>query len=792
MNQSQCLFPMLVALRSRPPLWACAVTTVMAFPVPAMASGAERAGVAPPESAPILGEVVVSARKRDESAADVPVSMFVTTGADIENRGIVDVEQTYGKVPGLYVTSNGLSPTQNFRQLTIRGVGADSQLEPSVATIIDGVYSPSIAFDTDFLDVERVEILKGPQGSLFGRNTEGGVLNIVTRKPTDEFQLKTRLMYDEFNTMTGSVSTSGPLALGSGWFGKLAMQYSRTDGYIKNHSARAIAAEDVFINATDTPIGPRAFAQRSIDRTDMDRGYSYSTMGGLRYAKSDAFEANLNFDYSYFRKGDQAPGPLDGCECYEVNSDLLFDQDGKSYGASATLDFATPIGKLTSISGWREARNNTPFDFDGTDSDPNDASSPRLNNVHDFDFEQSIFSEELRLASDSTGPLSWILGLYYFKERNDSDRWYNFPNADDPGGAAPQNAYDGLWNDQLVKLDREGYAVFGHASYQLTDTLELSAGGRWSKETVNADALTAFAIPGANFGMSTDFTSLLLGWSDFYTPVHRRGSFDNFSPSVSLRYKPTSNLMTYVNVARGFKAGSFQKAPVAPEEVHPIDPETTTNYEIGFKGGFAGGKVWLDVAVFHVDISDQQLTSVAIRNGLPVSEINNASSSQSQGLELMISAELTDRFKMTSTFGWTDTEFKKYLSLVGTELVDRAGESFPYTPEYTAYVDAEYTLPLSNGWETSFFASYRYVDGMYAGGSNPNNAIVNVPSWRQTDVSVSLSNDVWRITAFVDNVFDDYIILNRFNTFFIEPQDSYLFNRVAPPRRAGIAISRQF
>ena len=226
-----------------------------------------------------IEEIVVSARKRDEMLGDVPVSVSVFTGATIEKMGIENIEDVYGTVPSLYFTGNLLSPTQNFRQLVIRGIGANSQLEPSVATIVDGVYAPSIAFDMDFLDVERIEILKGPQGSLFGRNTEGGVLNIVTRKPNEETRGKFKVGYDEFNTASLAASISGPISESNGVFGKLAIMYSQTDGFINNRTS--IDDNNVVNNVTDTQI-VREFGHNSIARKNMDESDKFAIAGGAK------------------------------------------------------------------------------------------------------------------------------------------------------------------------------------------------------------------------------------------------------------------------------------------------------------------------------------------------------------------------------------------------------------------------------------------------------------------------------------------------------------------------------
>ena len=758
------------------------ISSLISFPVTAQSD----------TSAALIEEIVVSARKREELLGDVPVSVTAFTGEAVEKLGLVDIEDTYGVIPGLYFTGNLLSPTQNFRQLVIRGVGANSQLDPSVATIIDGVYAPSIAFDIDFLDVERIEILKGPQGSLFGRNTEGGALNIITRKPDEEIRVKFNALYDEFNTFSFAGSLSGPISEQNRLYGKLVAMYSETDGFINNNTS--IESKRVVNNVTATPI-PRRFGHNSIARKDMDESDKYAFSGSLRWIPSDNVEVNVAFDYSRFTGGDQAPGPLASCECYTIDTDIQFNHDGENRGVSFTLDWDMPVGTLSSITGWRDADNSTPFDMDGVVNSPVAPFSARVGNIHDFDFRQTIFSEELRLASKGDSSLNWLIGLYYFNEENDSDRWYNFPNTDDPDGAAPQQLLDGLWNEQIVNIDREGGAVFGQASYDFNEKIEVSVGARYSYEEAEVEALEIYAIPGANFGLGFDFTSLFSGWPDFVTPHKDRASWNDFSPMVSGTYRWTDDIMTYVTWSQGFKAGSYQKAPVVPADVKPIAPESIESLEFGAKATFFDRKLAIDIAGYFLDLEDMQLQSAIISEGLITSAITNASSAEVEGIELAVTARPVEQLILTASFGWTSTEFIDYQIIpVGTTIVDRSGDSFPNTPEYTFHASVEYVQPLGyKDWQLSTYLSYRYIDETYAGSNSVSvDPIIDVPDWEQLDLKVSLESEKWRLTAFADNLTDEYIVLTRWNPFFIEPNLSFIKNRVAPPRRIGVSFTYSY
>lgn len=419
----------------------------------------------------VIEELVVTARKRGELEQEVPISIDAFTAETIEKLGITDIEDTFGRVPGLYFTGNFLSPNRDFRQLVIRGVGANSQLEPSVATFVDGVYSPALAFDLDFLDLERVEILKGPQGSLFGRNTEGGALNIVTRKPNEEFRAKVSLEADEFDTQKVAASLSGQIA--ENFFGKIAVLHLQTDGFITNDSAVATPANQVINNVTATPI-PRSWDHDSVARREQDAHDKSAVTVGFNWTPSENVEISLNADYAKTEGGDASPGPLASAgESYEVNADSLFDQENENIGASLTLDWDLGFATLTGIAGYRELEASVPWDFDGVATLNG---SSRVGNVHDFDSKQRITSQEIRLASNNDGPFNWLAGIYLFDEINNSDRFYNFPNLDDPSGAGPQEALDGLWNEQIVNIDRSGEAYFWSINLRRYRQLRVS---RW-------------------------------------------------------------------------------------------------------------------------------------------------------------------------------------------------------------------------------------------------------------------------------------------------------------------------
>ncbi|SER26071.1 TonB-dependent receptor [Sphingobium sp. YR768] len=734
------------------------------------------------------GEIVVTARKRQESMQDVPVSITAYGAEDLAKVGATNVEQTIGVTPGLAVTVNGLSPARDFRQLVIRGIGANSQLEPSTATFIDGVYSPGLSFDSDLLEVERVEILKGPQGTLFGRNTEGGAVNIVLRRPDATTRGRVDVAYESFDTAKASASLSGPIA-GDTLFGSIALSMTQSDYFVKQNGSAQVG-ENPFWPGRDLEQEYNA-GNTNIKSADGQR--SLSGRAALRFVPTDTLEFNLSGHYSSFKGVDQAPGPLSTCHCYTVDGDQAFQNTSKNYGIALNVEKTFDAMTLNLIGGYEFADSSAPFDFDGT--------ATRVNNYHDFDRTQKSASVELRLQSNPGGPLQWLAGLYAFHDYQYNSRWYNFSNMDDPAGAAPQSSYDGLWNQQLAVLKRDGVAGFGQVSYEITPQLEATVGARYSYEKVKVSALERFEFP-VNGVIRAYTPSTAYGWADFVTPVKNSEGFNNFSPSASLRYKITPQLTTYATVSRGFKGGSFQVAPVQPSDVVPINPETTTNYEIGLKGSLFDRLVSFNLAGYHIDIKDQQLQSSVIRGNFVATTINNASSSKVDGFEFDMTVRPTSRLTLSGNVAYTRGRFTNYLVSPGdrngdgvvnqADQVDKSGDPFPYVPEWTYYLSADYRIPAGSG-DVVLGANFRHVASTTVGsGATSSDPVYPLPGWDRLDLSIGWENANWKIRAYMQNATDEYIILSRWKSFQVQPNAAFWHDRVDAPRRTGISVGYRF
>ena len=704
----------------------------------------------------VLEEVVVTARKREETLVDVPMSVDVFSGAQLEFSGIENTIDLIGTVPGLSLSGDVISPGKDFDYMVMRGVGANTGGDPAVPVFINGVYQPRLGLDMNFVDVERIEILKGPQGTLFGRNALGGAVNIVTRRPTDELRRKFAIEIDSFDSYKGQASISGGLTDKS--FGSVVIEGLSTEGYLTNVGVGQANQGQISTNPTESA----------------DGGLNLSGRASFRYVASDNFELYLTGDYSKFTGLWGLPGVPRDCRCYQTENEFQIDAQDENYGGALHLDWSTGFGDLTSITGYRVLSTRLPFDFDG--------GYDRGPNFHDLMTDQDFLSQELRLSSStSDARLSWIAGLYYFNEELDSRRRYDLRDQDFfPAGIKIDK--------QDTVIERDGWAAFGQAELLVTDRVKLTAGVRYSEEDSKGSVDLDYTLY-EFLGPDMDF--LVIGQAQEST------TFDATTWTTSISFAPNDTTNTYITVAKGFKAGGYPLSSGSELEFIPFDDETSLNYEVGFKGRLLDERLHLEAAVYYIDLKDQQLAAVVdiqlpgSDTSIPVSTIANAGESHVQGFDVSLTALPTDNFRLTADIGLTDTEWDDYIDPEGTQ---HAGESFPYVPERTFGLSGEYTTDISplGGYELTIGAHFRYVDDYFQGFDVAFDPLVNLDSYSILDLSATLSADVWKLQLFAENVTDEYIVTREWNSFFILPDRSRAFEAVMPPRKFGIRMVFEF
>jgi iron complex outermembrane recepter protein len=681
-------------------------------------------------------EVVVTARKRAERDIDVPISVQAFSAATLDKNMTSNVDNLYASVPNLYFSSNLLSPGRDFINLVVRGVGAQSAGQPAVATIVDGVYQPSLAFDTGFIDVGSVEVLKGPQGTIFGRNTEGGALNIVTRRPDEVERGKFAVTADQFATLHLQGQVSG--GLGHGFFGSFAVDASHTDGYLTNPTLGGDSADQ-----------SREFAGRQV----------------LRYHPDATLDINLSVDESDTKGLDGLPGVPRGRHNYEVLSNFQIDARYKSIGGSLSVDYNFDGLKFTSLTGVRNLNSATPYDFSGGPVD----GTVYPNELMNLQIHQNLLSQEFRLAGNSFGnTLHWLSGVYLFRDENVLLRRLDLAYLPAFGTSYTSNRQD----QHLVD---KGFAIFADGVYDLTRDLSIDVGVRYGSEKTTSNFFHDAVIPNIFFADSGGSGSV---------------SSNNVTPSASLLYRLTPDSTVYFRYAKGERAGGFPLAPTVSTNI-AFKPEKTDNFEIGSKARLWNGLFGYDFSAFFIKIKDQQVTSVAFLNGdptLPVATTTNAGESSSRGVEGTFTLNPSEALALTANFGYVDAHYDRYIDTVGA---NRAGEAFPFVPRFTTAESAEYSIPLSGDRKLVLYGEYQHVGQILSGSGVDIDLQFHVKAYDLVNARASLFvNPQLKLDVFVNNLFDKYIETKVFNTFFFG--DPRPFSTVLPPRDVGARVSYSF
>ncbi len=627
-----------------------------------------------------LGAVTVTAQRREQNLIDVPLSVSAFNSEQLELTGAVDITSVQRSSPNttIEVARGSNSTLVAF----IRGVGQQDPLwgfEPGVGLYVDDVYlaRPQGAI-LDIFDIDRIEVLRGPQGTLYGRNTIGGAIKYVTRPLGDEPDLKAKINVGNHGQLDGVLSGSTPLGSTFAVGGAIA-KYTR-DGYGKNlttgaeHYNKDVLAYRLSAEWTPSDDFQMRFAY---DRSEDDSNAKH----GHRLLPS----ANGTI-------------PVTG-NVYDTRAGIGDDNSVETEGYSLTAQWdVNDAVILKSITAYREGNTVTPIDFDALPQ--NDFDVPAY-------YKDDQFSQEFQLLLDH-GPLSGVMGIYYLD-----------------GNA--NGAFDvilgglGLTVYQAGDQSKENLSIYGDFTYDLNDKWSVSLGGRYTEDKTVADVTRELWLGAGSGSFDPSNTSVFFTTQTSYDNVERDDN--QFTPRVSVSYKPNANLNLYATYAQGFKAGGFD--PRAREDLDPTGlsqqgfaPEIVDSYEAGLKGSFFDNRLTLNTAVFLADYSDQQIT---VQSGADsdgdgtndtfVSSVFNAGSSQYTGLELEGAWLINDQFTLSGNMGYIDAEIQEIISggvNVANQFVTQN------TPELQGQVALNYTNQLAGDrGEISLTGALSYRDEYY-------------------------------------------------------------------------------
>lgn len=697
-----------------------------------------------------LEEVVVTARKRDESSLNVPVAMNVFTAADIAAAGIERPQDFIDLTPNMSLVQ---TQNQGTSFVIVRGISQARNSEPSVAVLIDGVLmaNPS-QFNQELFDIENIQVLKGPQGALYGRNAIGGAIIIDTKPPADRLESNIMVGYDSGPGYKARGSISGPLSETFKY--RATASYFETDGYIDNPY-----------------LGEEADPFRDV-----------SARVRLLWEPSQAFSADLRFNSSqvdtqalYFNITESVN---DTSLPVRVNNHGVNERD--MYGASLKLDYTTSAGTLTSITSYDTLEelltgdqfNFLPipesvlFQFFGADQAQ-----------HQF-LDVDALSQELRFTSPANRKVRWIAGAYAIA----TDRFISTGNVFDLGtGVVPEVRREPLplFNPQFTYLadsqDNFAWAVFGNVDVDLTEKLEMSLALRYDRdERENTTETPAQFIPASLVG--TAFPGQV-----------RKETWDEWQPKVTLRYKPSDHSMLYVGYSRGFRSGGFNQTGVGAAGIPGIrdlfDAETADTYEAGAKAEFLERRLGLNASVYYT--RDKGAYFFVFDPNTSTQNLGNLDRVDYQGAEIELRARMGEGFDAYLGIGYTDSEIKE-----SDRSPDDIGKQAPLVSEYSANLGLQYRREIAVRLSGFVRADVEAIGPTWF---YPDNFTERDPL-ELLNLRVGLIAESWSATLWGKNLTDeDYNAeWSPGPQFFPNPGYSNNFVFKALPRRWGLDLTYRF
>lgn len=723
----------------------------------AFASAAHAQDV-PPTPNDTLADIVVTASRMGETRLqDTPLAVSAIGGDMLSERGITDVQDLKAYVPSLQV-----SDLSGFTQLYIRGVGSNIVFvgsDPSTTIHVDGVYmARPLSYFNDFLDVERIEVLRGPQGTLYGRNSVGGTINVVSRKPSEEFTGEVQAQIGTYETYGLKAYVSGPLS-SSGIRASLAADISGHDAYRKNVSTG----------------------------NDIEDGRSRGVRGQLLVPVGNG-EVILRADWSrqsgalgQYPKLLRPTGvPLDDAilgNYKKVSMDLDNHTVTKSYGGA--IDLSLPLGDsvtLHSLTSYREFRGRIVSDAD--------SSSINMLRTTIGDIRQHQFSQELTFDA-RLGPVHFVGGGFYFRERNNEPLTLNIIPA-------------GITLIQRPIVTAESYAFFGQADITLTDTLSLTAGLRWTKESKHFD-LDNYYVFSSNFDPKiAEQAPRLVGVPGFSDPyfVNVRRKADALTPKFGINFRPRQGMLIYASATRGFKSGGYDIGTTnAVDAAAGYGPEYLWAYEVGAKTDLLDGKLRANISAFLYDYTDLQVQNF-VQAGLTFGAITqNAATARVKGVELELMAKPARGLQLFANVSYLDAHYRSYPSAFVTQFAnfDARDKRLNNAPKWSATFGGSYTHDLGNSGAITAGVDAHVQSTVYFTAANDGvNGVTGYPEQQgsyglvNARLAWNSASDLWKVVLSGSNILDREYILGTAN------YTAAIAGRPGRPRLVTLSVSRKF
>lgn len=750
-------------------------TNLILAPIAAALAGLSTPGLA---QQPVLEEVVVTAQKRAQSLSDVPISVSAVGGEQMRNASVLDLADLSPYVPNFQKADTAIG-----QYLTIRGIGSgiNQGFEQSVVQFIDDVpLGRGPLARVPFADLDRIEVLRGPQNVLFGKNAIAGALSMVTAKPTDETSGRMMLEYEpDYETALVTGALSGTLV--DSLRGRVAVRYYDDGGFMENNlngDDEASREDQTLRGILSWDVNDQLTADLKVERTSFELDgrtdemlftYDNPVQGdpffGLNYPEIAAALTGLT---------GQDIGSDDGRQNFKRNTNI--DENSKLDADNVTLTLNWDLGgyTLTSVSAYMGYDTDEKLDLDGAGIDA-------FTQTQEEDYDQ--YTQEIRLVSPGGETIDWIVGAYYMNW--DLDYTADFLVDDESlwsalgavGGAIGRpelealGALSNLRNVRDYSGESQSYAVFAQATWNMTDVTRMTVGGRYTFEDKSGDrrmdvyntttgeldllqAITANAVFGVDFANLGEATGGAF-------PIHdlsEKRSEDSFTPSVILEWDATDETMLYASASTGFKAGGFDARGNLAQNFEYGD-ENVLAFEIGGKGRYLEDRLEVNAALYYSSYDDLQVSQFDGTLGFVV---GNAAEATSQGLELDGRWLLTDGLVWTFALAYLDFEFDDYENATcsaittlqtGETLCDFSGKSNIYSPEWSASTSLEYVMAVGSNWDLRTRVDVNYKDDQYVDVTL--NDDIEQDAYTQVNAQIALENDNWVLGLVGKNLTDE-------------------------------------
>ncbi|MEO0436061.1 MAG: TonB-dependent receptor [Pseudomonadota bacterium] len=767
----------------------------------------------------VLEEVMVTAQLRAESALDVPVAISTVDGERIGQLAITNLQELTTYIPNVNINSGALTPN-----LFIRGIGSGTNagFEQSVGMYIDGVYAGRAALSAVpiTMDLERVEVLKGPQGILFGRNAIAGAISITSAKPSEEFEASTEALWSpDHNEQQYNVMISGPIL--EGVSGRLAVRYDSLDGWWSD-----------VLDGQQGPNTENIYARGSLrwnasDRITVDAKYEkgsfFSRNNPIVVYQSD-FEGQQNFagsiPFPVVSERDQ--GASDSPNDRDVDTDVF------ALTVSWDADFAT----FTSISAYSGY---TRLDQSNTDL----AATGSLNRTGDEQYDQ--YSQEFRLVSNSEGSLDWIVGAYYQHadlEVRRINTALDFALSGPLSAPALVAAPGAQATTQLFDQEADSWAVFAQSTWNVSNQLRFTAGARYQEESKRLDKINpsnpALGFrAGPNILFANPFTRELTADLRAHTFLDLKRDDDDLTFVLNGQWYPQKDMMLYASASTGFKAGGFDESySGAGETVRLADPftgeptgevvagtdssvleyedESVLSYELGAKMKLLGGAAEVNVALFQTEYEDLQVSSLVG----DVFRVSNAGEATSRGIEVDGRVILSRRFTLAASVAWLDASYDEFAGATctipqatdpennpgclrpdGSNIAagesggqDLAGETLTYAPDWSANINAVYKAPLSPRLDLVTSIDLNFRDEFYSALDLDPSTVHDAYSQLNMRVALVSTDEKWSVALIGKNLTDEVTYAWR-NDVAVTNSNSYF---AVAERPLSIAVQGRY